>query len=45
MIVLMDSTSAAQGDSSDVDRRKNYEFVRSLESFVLDSHRRKIKGE
>jgi len=33
------------GDSSDVDRRKSYEFVQSLESFVLDTHRRKIEGE
>ena len=29
----------------DVDRRKNYEFVQSLESFVLDAHRAKIEGE
>ena len=34
-----------QGGSSDVDRRKNYEFVQSLESFVLDVHRGKIEGE
>jgi hypothetical protein len=34
------------GDSSDVmNRRKSYEFVQSLESFVLDAHRRKIEGE
>ena len=34
------------GDSSDVmKRRKDYEFVRSLESFVLDAHRRKIEGK
>ena len=34
------------GDSSDVmNRRKSYEFVLSLESFVLDAHRRKIEGE
>ena len=33
------------GASSDLDRRKNYEFVQSLESFVLDAHRRKIEGE
>jgi len=33
-------------DSSDVmNRRKSYEFVQSLESFVLDAHRRKIEGE
>jgi hypothetical protein len=29
----------------DIDRRKNYEFVQSLESFVLDAHRAKIEGE
>ena len=34
-----------QGGSFDVDRRKNYEFVQSLESFVLDVHRGKIEGE
>ena len=34
------------GDSSDVmNRRKSYEFVQSLESFVLDADRRKIEGE
>ena len=34
------------GDSSDVmNRRKSYELVQSLESFVLDAHRRKIEGE
>ena len=34
------------GDSSDVmNRRKSYEFVQGLESFVLDAHRRKIEGE
>jgi hypothetical protein len=33
------------GDPSDADRRKSYEFVQSLESFVLDIHRRKIEGE
>ena len=34
------------GDSSDVmNRRKSYEFVQNLESFVLDAHRRKIEGE
>ena len=34
------------GDSSDVmNRRKSYEFVQSLESFVLDAYRRKIEGE
>jgi hypothetical protein len=32
-------------DSSDLDPRKSYEFVQSLESFVLDAHRRKIEGE
>ena len=32
------------GDSSDVmNRRKSYEFVQGLESFVLDAHRRKIE--
>ena len=30
---------------SDLDRRKNYEFVQSLESFVLDAHRGKVEGE
>ena len=34
------------GDSSDVmNRRKSYEFVQGLESFVLDAHRRKIEGD
>ena len=34
-----------QGGPSDVDRRKRYEFVQSLESFVLDAHRRNTEGE
>jgi len=34
------------GDSPDVmNRRKSYEFVQGLESFVLDAQRRKIEGE
>jgi hypothetical protein len=34
------------GDSSDVmNQRKSYEFVQSLESFVLEANKRKIEGE
>ena len=33
------------GDSSELDRRKSYEFVQSLETFVLDAHKREIEGE
>ena len=34
------------GDFSDaMKRRDSYQFVQSLESFVLDAHRRKIDGE